>query len=249
MLLKIFKSFLVLLQLNNNSKGEKVQAISQQEGHTFQNQNKASEKETCFSKKGWGCVLLSGYKLTDTDILQDVLKKSCICKCCKKSSSRIIIQEDRKARNGLAQPLIFKCENCAAETATYTRKIVNTGISAFDVNLRSTYASLPFGLEGLAKFCGTMDLPPPLLMDSYNKLPRKLGEVPQKIAESSMKDAGKRLIDLTMDKNSESIDVLEDWIVVANPSRYRWHVTDDRSRVETWCCIRHRDSGSFGLFC
>ena len=126
-------------------------------------------------------------------------------------SSRIVILEDCKARKGLAQSLLFKCENCAAETSTYTSKKVNNGISAFDINLRSTYASL-----GLAKFCGIMDLPPPVLMDSYNKLSKKLGEESQKIAESSMKDAAIRLIDLTMVENPENIDVLQDRIVLAN---------------------------------
>ena len=58
-----------------------------------------------------------------------------------------------------------------------------------------------------------MDLPPPVLMDSYNKLSRKLGEESQKIAELSRKDPAKRLIDLATDENSENIDVLEDWIV------------------------------------
>ena len=106
--------------------------------------------------------------------------------------------------------------NCAAETSTYTSKKVNNGISAFDINLRSTYASLSFGREGLAKFCGIMDLPPPVLMDSYNKLSKKLGEEYQKIAESSMKDAAIRLIDLTMVENPENIDVLQDGIVLAN---------------------------------
>ena len=188
-------------------------AAAQRDIH-FQTKTRLQKRKLALVKRHF--FFTFGYKLIDTDILQDVLNKCCICKCCKKSSSRIIIQEDSKARNGLAQSLIFKCENCAAETATYTSKKVNIGISAFDVNLRSTYASLPFGPEGLAKLCGIMDLPPPVLLDSYNKLSRKLGEESQKIAESSMKDAAKRLIDLTMDENSENIDVLEDWIVLAN---------------------------------
>ena len=131
-----------------------------------------------------GVCSASGYKLI-----------ACICKYCKKLSSRIVILEDCKARKGLAQSLLFKCENCAAETSTYASKKVNNGISAFDINLLSTYASLSFGREGLAKFCGIMDLPPQVLMDSYNKLSKKLGEESQKIAESSMKDTAKRLID------------------------------------------------------
>ena len=65
-------------------------------------------------------------------------------------------------------------------------KKVNSGISAFDVYLRSIFASLPFGQEGFAKLCGIMDLPLQVLMDLYNKLSRKLGEESQKIAWSSI---------------------------------------------------------------
>ena len=51
-----------------------------------------------------------------------------------------------KARKDLAQSLIiFKCENCAAKTTTHVSKSISSGVSAFDVNIRSTCASLPFG--------------------------------------------------------------------------------------------------------
>ena len=63
-----------------------------------------------------------------------------------------------KTRKGLAQSLIiFKWLNSAAKTTTYSSKSIG-GVNAFDVNVRSTCASLPFGREGLAKFCGIMDL-------------------------------------------------------------------------------------------
>ena len=82
--------------------------------------------------------------LVDINVLQG-MKKSCICKRCKTTKGEIVIEEDINARKGLAQSLIFKCKNCSTQTTTFTSKKVDSGISAFDVNVRSTYGSLQFG--------------------------------------------------------------------------------------------------------
>ena len=84
------------------------------------------------------------------------------------------ILEHMGGRKGLAECIIFICNYCSKETVMYTSKKVKGGSSTFDVNIRSTYASLPFGREGLAKFCSVMDLPPPVLQQSYQKITEKL---------------------------------------------------------------------------
>ena len=83
-------------------------------------------------------------------------------------------------------------------------------MSTFDVNVRSTYASLQFGREGLAKFCGTMDLPAPILNTSYSKILKKVGEKSKEAAETVMKETAERIIQYTMEVDPESIDVKAD---------------------------------------
>ena len=50
-------------------------------------------------------------------------------------------------------------------------KLINTAVSAFDVNVRSVYVSQTMGLSELQKFCiyilYIMDLPDPVYSDSY----------------------------------------------------------------------------------
>ena len=104
-----------------------------------------------------------GYKLMDVNLLKEVIAKSFICKFCKHAKGTINILEHMGGRKGLAECIIFICNYCSKETVMYTSKKVKGGTSTFDVNIRSTYASLPFGREGLAKFCSVMDLPPPVL--------------------------------------------------------------------------------------
>ena len=128
-----------------------------------------------------------GFKLMDIQMLLASLNDFSICKHCKKGG--FTIEENSYHRKGLAQCLVFKCKHCNAETSTYTSKKVSSGISAFDVNIHSTYGPLPFGREGLAKFYGLLDLPPPVLQDSYHKMCNKLSGESKTLAENSMKNA------------------------------------------------------------
>ena len=157
-----------------------------------------------------------GYKLFDVRILEKVMAESCICKYCKKARGKLTIKENNRARKGLAECVIFSCNYCSKETITYTSQKVGDGNAMFDVNIRSIYASLPFGQEGLAKFCGVMDLPPPVLTPSYQKGREKLAVESSKLAEESMKSAAQRLIDIIMEKHPDKIDIQNDVTALAN---------------------------------
>ena len=154
-----------------------------------------------------------GFKLMDIQMLLASLNDFSICKHCKKGG--FTIEENSYCRKGLAQCLVFKCKHCNAETSTYTSKKVSSGISAFDVNICSTYGSLPFGREGLAKFCGLLDLPPPVLQDSYNNICNKLSGESKTLAENSMKNAAQNLIKYKMENDPNDIDVNLDGTVIA----------------------------------
>ena len=60
------------------------------------------------------------------------------------------------------------------------------------------YASLQFGREALARFRGILDLPPPVLQPSYNKISNNLSIVPRTMAGDSMKEVAQRVVEITM---------------------------------------------------
>ena len=198
-------------QLVNKSKHKLLHGVFHNENY-FMSKTRLQKKKMGFIKQKRDIAV--GYKLIDASVLQEAMKNFCICKSCKKEE--LVIEEDYNARKGLAQSLVFKCKHCAAETTSYSSRKVSNGISAFDVNIRSTYASLPFGREGLAKFCSILNLPPPVLLDSYNKISNKLREKSEKLAESSMKESAERLSNITMEKYPEDISIKDDRTVLAN---------------------------------
>ena len=100
---------------------------------------------------------------------QTLLHECCVCSICKKKIGKLDILEDSSKRKGMSELLIIKCRNCSNETRSFTSRRASSS-TPFDINIRLTYASLPFGREGLAKFCGIMDLPAPVLNPSYTKV-------------------------------------------------------------------------------
>ena len=65
------------------------------------------------------------------------------------------------------------------------------GMKPFEVNIRSVYAlrSTGVGHTGLEKFCGMMNMPPPMTVGNYNKISDNLKDAAKEVAIKSMKDA------------------------------------------------------------
>ena len=61
-----------------------------------------------------------------------------------------------------------------------------------------------------------MDLPPPVLQQSYQKTTGKLASESTQLAESFMKESAERLINIMMEKNPEHIDIHVDCMMLAN---------------------------------
>ena len=119
-----------------------------------------------------------------------------------------------KKRKGMSELLIIKCRNCSNETRSFTSSRASSN-TPFDINIRSTYASLPFGREGLAKFCGIMDLPAPVLNTSYTKVLKTLQEKSYIAAETEMKEAADRTINNSFVMTPDLVDVEPDGTQVA----------------------------------
>ena len=106
-----------------------------------------------------------------------------------------------KKRHGLAEMIILQCSYCLHETKFYSSRKVERG--KFAVNARSVAScnSLKGGRQVLAKFCGMMNLPPPIAAPSYSRQLELLSSVAKTGAESQMKDAAKRICDIVLRKN------------------------------------------------
>ena len=66
--------------------------------------------------------------------------------------------------------------------------------NAYDVNVRSTFASQMMGREGLSKFCSVMDLPPPITKAPYTRMMKAISSTAVIKAEAAMKDSANKLV-------------------------------------------------------
>ena len=122
------------------------------------NQDKEKEKEA------------HGFKLQDATLLSECISDACICSSCRDPNSKLRLLQDDTKRDGLAESLYLKCSQCESVTPLSTsRKLGGQGGGAHEVNRRSVIAAHQWGRAGLSKFCGKMDLPPPVTSNAYNK--------------------------------------------------------------------------------
>ena len=142
-----------------------------------------------------------GFSLLNLSILQNALQSSVCCMFCKSAKSEMHVLTDIKKRHGLAEMIILQCSYCLHETKFYSSGKVERG--KFEVNARSIAScnSLKGGRQVLAKFCGMMNLPPPIAAPSYSRQLKLLSSVAKTGAESQMKDAAKRICDIILRKN------------------------------------------------
>ena len=137
-----------------------------------------------------------GYRLFDMDIFQEILSAVLCPECCNEG---LTVEEDDTKRKGLANFILVKCTNCGFTLQKYTSKTVQNigkpGMQSFDANLRSAYAFIRCGLghRGIEKFCGMMNMPPPMARKNYDKLSNKICDVVEKVAKSSMLEAASNL--------------------------------------------------------
>ena len=133
---------------------------------------------------------LQGFRLVDMSLLSGLIGLLSCFECDKKKS--LYIEEDDAKRKGLASYLEVKCtnDNCSFSYSRYMSKGVKTNEQLMEVNARSVYAMRGIGVghTGLQKFCGVMNMPPPIASKSY-EIADKLGVAAEKVAKVSMIEA------------------------------------------------------------
>ena len=108
-------------------------------------------------------TLISGYKVTHSSILQQILQSVSKCKHCNRENTAQLFQENNK-KKGLCEKLMIKCKQCTTILWNYNTSPNLVGRKMIDINLRSVMAttSAGGGLILLRNICTNMDIPQPI---------------------------------------------------------------------------------------
>ena len=106
---------------------------------------------------------VEGYRLFGMGIFSKLVGDLLCPDCC---DSQLYVSTDISKRKGLASHVSMKC-TCGYTRSEYTSTIIQKqgkGVKAFDVNMRIVYAmrSCGPGYNALERFCGLMNVPPPV---------------------------------------------------------------------------------------
>ena len=108
---------------------------------------KTRSQTTKFSRRKMKNVKAENYKLINADMLVQSIQKAAICSICKNSESKLTLHEDLTSRAGLCESLSWQCNICKQYTyfKTSMRGSQSATLPAYDVNIRSVYASQTMG--------------------------------------------------------------------------------------------------------
>ena len=88
-------------------------------------------------------------------------------------------------------PSSLNSTTCPFSWSSHTSKGAKTNQRVMEVNLRAVYAMRRCGIghSGQQRFCGGMNMPPPVTRKNYAKLSDRLGAAVEKVANPSMIEA------------------------------------------------------------
>ena len=133
---------------------------------------------------------VTGYRFIDMEMLNDVFQQMVCSEC--GSSCCLVLEDDPRERKGSASHLRVRCQTCGWVYTFYTSKKVQ---HSFDINKRFVYAmrSMGQGHSSMKRFCGLMNMPPPLHLKAYSASNAALTKAAKTVATKSMKDAAREL--------------------------------------------------------
>jgi len=113
-----------------------------------------------------------------------------LCPICKKN--HVELEEDGDRKMGFASLLLINCtgEKCKFSEKFYSSSKVGNS-QAFEVNRRIVLASRNIGVghQGLVKFAGTMNMPPPMNENAYRDAVEAVRKAAQTVCQQSMRAA------------------------------------------------------------
>ena len=147
---------------------------------------------------------------TESSYLNATLMSSVACASCNERGT-VGICSDYTMRSGISVPMCLTCTACGQSTAVETSKLVSGARKARreELNTRAVLAmrSIGCGHSGLRKFCGVVDLPPPLSPSNYQKHAKAIHDAAKQEAEESMNLAVRSLRTQAHIEESETLDI------------------------------------------
>ena len=172
---------------------------SQLEITNLTNTQSKSISTSTFSKKLTQCSINSNVQINNSNelhvlyLLTDIFKSIVIlighCPQCHNNS--IEISTDLSKKKGLAVFLNISCITPLWDwkQSFYSSKEdekQGSGMSPFEINYRTVIAmrEIEKGHSGLERFCGLMNLPPPLNIKAFNGIQDKIHSIHQRVANN-----------------------------------------------------------------
>lgn len=120
-------------------------------------------------------------------------------------SASLTVEESTSRRAGLMSKLSFNCSACEESSPLLTSGNISKRGKSYDVNRRAVYHSIESagtGYEGLASFCGVMNMPC-LSTRAYYKQVDSILDVLEKESKIELLSAGQRLRQAILQENDE----------------------------------------------
>ena len=143
----------------------------------------------------------TGYRLVDLMCLQTIISAVYLCKIC--GSGRLEIEDTGRA--GLATVISLSCSNAQCSSVQTYPLVPKSNWYYFDCNRRSVLAARAIGRghAGLRKFCGLMNLPPPVCKSAFQRHQKALHAAAKSVAETSMQQASSEVRMLNVSKERD----------------------------------------------
>ncbi|XP_058961471.1 uncharacterized protein [Pocillopora verrucosa] len=157
------------------------------------------ESSKCLDDESTEQCEATGYRLINLESLSSVLSEAHECE-----EANIILQENESGRAGLKSDLTITCSACDESISFQTSANITKRGKSFDVNKRAVYHSLESGTgyEGLASFCGIMNMPC-MSTSAYQKQVDSILEVVEDYTKEELTQAGQRLRNIVLDENPD----------------------------------------------
>ena len=189
------------ITVSSSSSSDSASSSSSSEEPDSESDSDASEPDAEVERDRVGGEKRSGYRLVDLECLQALISEACVCKICGVES--LIVKEGSRA--GLASSVSLPCSNTDCATLSSHSLVPKTNQYYSDANRRSVLAArfIGRGQAGLRKFCGILNLPPPVSKSAFQRHQRVLQAVSRSVAQSSMEQAALEVRQVNASKDIE----------------------------------------------
>ena len=145
----------------------------------------------------------TGFCLADLKILEHIICLACICRI--RRNSTLVAKETKRA--GLASVISITCCTDGCDLYLEHPLVPQSNPYFYECNRRSVSAARTIGRghSGLQRFCGMMDLPPPVTKAAFQRHQRKLYTAAKTAAEDSTQKAVKKVKDFNPQEEQDQL--------------------------------------------